>query len=239
MGGRDRATRDTPLGAVAHLRAGGRRGRSRPGRRARTVGRSRARPRLVVASTTCSSSTTRRCRCSVRCMAITRRPACVVTVPDAGAAPDPLGATLAVRRRAQVVGAGPARRPGGGHPAAPRARWPGRRRHHPRAFLDASDGNALYLREMVLGSLTAGALREVDGVWRLEGTPQTVRRAPLGGAGPGRQPRARGQGRPRGPRGGRRGRPGRPARRPRGPGRRGGRAGRPAASRGPRSAGGR
>ena len=40
------------------------------------------------------------------------------------------------------------------------------------ALLDASDGNPLFLRELVLGSLTAGTLHEEDGVWRLDGMPQ-------------------------------------------------------------------
>ncbi len=39
-------------------------------------------------------------------------------------------------------------------------------------LLDASEGNPLYLREMVLGSLTSGSLREVEGAWRLDGEPQ-------------------------------------------------------------------
>ena len=40
------------------------------------------------------------------------------------------------------------------------------------ALLDASGGNALFLRELVLGSLTAGRLAEVDGVWRMTGEPE-------------------------------------------------------------------
>ena len=223
------ATRDTPLGAVSHLLPRGRRGRSRPGRRARTF-RGRAH---TCASwwqwTTCSSSTTPRCRCSGRSWR--RAPArLLVTVPEAALAPDPLGG-LWRSGRARVVELGRLddlavdtllHRALGGPVAGATTL----------AFLDASDGNALYLREMVLGSLTAGRAargRRVSG--GSTGTPQTVRRAPLGGAGPGRQPRAR--------RSGPSSRTSRWAPGPTWPtcspttraGRRGGRAGRPAPSR--------
>jgi protein-disulfide isomerase-like protein with CxxC motif len=39
------------------------------------------------------------------------------------------------------------------------------------ALLDASGGNALFLRELVLGSLTGGRLAEAGGVWRIAGDP--------------------------------------------------------------------
>lgn len=40
------------------------------------------------------------------------------------------------------------------------------------ALLDASAGNPLFLRELVLGSLTAGKLSEIAGVWRMTGAPE-------------------------------------------------------------------
>jgi DNA-binding CsgD family transcriptional regulator len=40
------------------------------------------------------------------------------------------------------------------------------------ALLDASAGNPLFLRELVLGSLTAGTLEETAGVWRMVGAPE-------------------------------------------------------------------
>jgi DNA-binding CsgD family transcriptional regulator len=40
------------------------------------------------------------------------------------------------------------------------------------ALLDASAGNPLFLRELVLGSLTAGTLVESAGVWRMAGAPE-------------------------------------------------------------------
>ena len=38
-----------------------------------------------------------------------------------------------------------------------------------------SEGNPLYLRELVVGGLESGALREEDGLWRLHGTPISTR----------------------------------------------------------------
>ena len=162
------ATRDTPLGAVAHLLprdAVGDPGRVVEHVRA-VVGRT---PRLVVAvddvhlldHTTVSLLGPLMESAPVRLL---------VTVPEAGLAPDPLGA-LWRSGRAQVVELGRLddlavdtllHRALGGPVAGATTL----------AFLDASDGNVLYLREMVLGSLTAGTLREVDGVWRLDGQPQ-------------------------------------------------------------------
>ena len=162
------ATRDTPLGAVAHLLP--RDAVGDPGRVVEHVRAVVARtPRLVVAvdDVQLLDHTT----VSLLGPLMEAAPArLLVTAPEAGLAPDPIGG-LWRAGRAQVVELGRLddlavdtllHRALGGPVAGATTL----------AFLDASDGNALYLREMVLGSLTAGALREVDGVWRLEGTPQ-------------------------------------------------------------------
>ena len=162
------ATRDTPLGAVAHLLP--RDAVGEPGRAVEHVRAAVARtPRLVVAvdDVQLLDHTT----VSLLGPLLDAAPArLLVTAPEAGLAPDPLGA-LWRAGRAEVVELGRLddlavdtllHRALGGPVAGATTL----------AFLDASDGNALYLREMVLGSLTAGALHEVDGVWRLEGTPQ-------------------------------------------------------------------
>ncbi|HTE71782.1 MAG TPA: LuxR C-terminal-related transcriptional regulator [Actinomycetes bacterium] len=162
------ATRDTPLGAVSHLLP--RDAVGDPGRVVEHVRSAVARkPRLVVAvdDVQLLDHTTVSLLGPLMASAPARL---LVTVPEAALAPDPLGA-LWRSGGARVVELGRLddlavdtllHRALGGPVAGATTL----------AFLDASDGNALYLREMVLGSLTAGALREVDGVWRLEGTPQ-------------------------------------------------------------------
>jgi DNA-binding CsgD family transcriptional regulator/tetratricopeptide (TPR) repeat protein len=97
------------------------------------------------------------------------RAALLATVPDLGGAPAPL-VDMWRAGRAYVVELGPLddfavdtllhRALGGPVDGAAML-----------ALLDASGGNALFLRELVLGSLTGGRLAEAGGVWRIAGDP--------------------------------------------------------------------
>ncbi len=162
------ATRDTPLGAVAHLVP-----RGVLGDPAALVAHARSElersERLVV----CVDDAQLLDQTTVSLLGplLDHAPVrLVVTVPDLADAPEPV-ATMWRQGRAHVVELGRlddlavdtlVHRVLGGPVAGGTTL----------ALLDASDGNPLFLRELVLGSLTAGTLHEEDGVWRLDGMPQ-------------------------------------------------------------------
>jgi DNA-binding NarL/FixJ family response regulator len=162
------ATRDTPLGAIAHLVPRGVLGdaaavvahvRSELERRRRFV--------VCVDDAQLLDQTTVSLLGPLLDLAPVR---IVVTVPELADAPEPV-ATLWRQGRAHVVELGRlddlavdtlVHRVLGGPVAGGTTL----------ALLDASDGNPLFLRELVLGSLTAGTLHEEGGVWRIDGIPQ-------------------------------------------------------------------